>query len=132
MRIVNLGAGDILELDGTWEDMIFGSIGKSIVSIAAASHAGITQTKFRNEVNRLTSIFKNLCKAGIEIDEYLDMAHALINLGDFARGLPFSGGHLDLYASVANTPVDELDLSEREEDVAAVRRKAEGRSLLFK
>lgn len=132
VRFVNLQAGDFVTLDGTWEEAFAGSVIKSFASITAASHAGITQAKFRSEIDRLTSIFKNLCKTGIEVDEYLFMADTMIGLGDFARGLPFSSGYLDLYAAVVNTPVDELDLSGREEDVAAVRRKAEGRSLLFK
>ncbi len=132
VRFVSLRPRHFIALDDTLEGVYFGSIAKSIRSLVVAGHAGITQTGFRSEINRLISIFKNQCKAGVEVGEYLYMADVLIDLGDFARELPFSSGYLDLYAAVANTPVDEINLSDREEEVSAVHRKAKGRSLLFR
>lgn len=132
VRFVNLSAGDFVAAGGTLEEAYFGSIGKSIGSLIAAGHAGITQSRFNSEVSRLIQIFGNLCEAGVDANEYLFMADTLIDLGDFARDLPFSGGHESLYAAVVNTPVDNIDRAGREDDFAAIRSRAKGRLLLFK
>ncbi len=60
------------------------------------------------------------------------MAETLIGLGDFIEKVPMPGGRPNLYAEVVNAPTDKLEMQGMEDKVSDVRRRAEGRSLLFK
>jgi len=84
------------------------------------------------ELERLVTIFRNLCDSNANVDEYLNVADFLIMVGDGMREMPLADWRARLYRIVANTPTDKLDCQGRELEVAAVRHKARLGTLLFK
>lgn len=129
LKQVKVTPVDFLELSGKWEDALAGSFVKSLGSLANIGLASSSQSKFRNELIRLTEIFTYNCKlADTDVDEILFMADTLIELGDMLVDVP---GFVNLYQPVADMSIKNLELGEQEEEVQTKKKLAFGRSLLY-
>jgi tetratricopeptide (TPR) repeat protein len=127
---VKLGLGNFIHLKGSFDDMYFGSVGKTIGSLVAKGRASLTQWNLKGELQKLAQSFRHNCKTNEDVDEYLFMAGTLIAIADVIADIPMLGDRPDLYAVVVDTSTDNLDQSGREEEVIRMKHKAEGRLLL--
>lgn len=99
-------------------------------SLISITRGGMTQQSFINEIDRLVAIFQNICKTCDDVGLYLNCAETLIRLGDNLKSYPTINGLPNLYTAVARAATPNLQQTGREQEIADVRRKAEGRSLL--
>jgi hypothetical protein len=132
VKIAKVSAGDVIALGGRPQDAVGETLGRMTGAAIAKTRAGMSQANFKRELERLVQIYRNVCLSNDDVDEYLMMSEALIGLGDFIKDVPMPGGRPNLYVEVVNAPTNNLQITEREQGVTDVRRKAEGRSLLFR
>jgi len=117
---------------GGLTNMIAGTLGSFTGFLVVNANAEMTQMNFKNELLRLAQIFISVCQTNTDVDEFIMMANTLIAAGDLIKDIPMPGGRPNLYIEIVNAPLNHLDKKGREQEIADVRRKAEGRSLLFK
>ena len=89
------------------------------------------QSSLVAELERIVALFRTLCDAQTDVDEYLNLADFLIMVGDGMRKMPLEDWRARLYSIVANTPIEKLDCRGREQEVEAVLQRARLGSLLF-
>jgi len=132
LRVKKLGAGDFLSGGGSIEGAVIASGIKTIFSLLGATTAASTQINGKNELGKLVEIYRRVCPKTNDVDEFLHMSQLLVNLGDFIKDVPFTGGKPNLFAEVVNAPISQLEMNGHEDDVDDIRLKAEGKSELFK
>lgn len=94
---------------------------------AADSHG-----KIRQQIRGLVEAWRHLTKNENDVEEWLAVANFLIIIGDHIGEIQMIGGRPNLYIEVVNAPWDRLDKTNHEKEISDIRRKAEGRALLFK
>ncbi len=123
---VQKGTNSVNSSSGLILTLLISSVGMSRVNSAL--------TDMKNEVVKLVDIFRRICETGVESNEYLRMSVVLIEWGDIFQDIPsFPSGRPNLYAEVVNIPMEKINKMEgMDQQVSEIRRKAEGRSLIFK
>lgn len=111
---------------------ILGTAGKAAIGAIGAGIAVSTHSSFKEEVEKLITMSKNLCESNTDVNTYLEMAETLIELGDEVRKMPLTGTRPNLYDAVVSLSTAKLDQAGREQDIIDIRNKAAGKSLLLK
>ena len=83
------------------------------------------------ELERIVAVFRTLCHARTDVDEYLNLADFLIMVADGMRKMPLVDWRARLYSIVANTPTEKLSCEGREQEIEAILQRARIGSLLF-
>jgi hypothetical protein len=89
------------------------------------------QSSLVAELERIVAVFRNLCDAPSDVDEYLNLADFLIMVADGMRKMPLVDWRARLYNIVAHTPIEKLNCEGREQEVEVVQQRARLGSLLF-
>lgn len=84
-----------------------------------------------DEVEKMIALFRNLCDAQTDVDEYLNVADFLIMIADGMKDMPLADWRARLYNVVAHTPTNKLDGQGREQEIESVRQRARLGTLLF-
>jgi hypothetical protein len=132
LRVKKLGAGDFLADGGSIEGSVIASGIKAFFSIVGATTSASTQIACKNELIKLIDIYRRVCPAITDVDEFLHYSRLLVNLGDFIKDIPFTGGRPNLFIEVVKAPISQLQMGGRENDIDDIRLKAEGKSELFR
>ena len=130
-RIRKLGVTDFLASGKSIEGAVIGSMFKGLFSVGEAAFAALTQAGLKSELSRLAKIFRANCETNTDVDEFLYMSKMMIAFGDLMKDVSIRE-KTNLYAEVANSPIEKLKIQGREQEVMELRQQAEGRSMLLK
>jgi len=143
VQLINLRPGHFVHFEGhnrgdLAEQVVLSAVGtvlgtavKSISTLAQSGWAANKQAKFKDELERLIVIFRNLCETNTDPNEFIFMGQTLIDFGDWIKDWSLFGGRPDLYSPVANANVEKLGEAAKEKEVMAVIHKAQGRLLVL-